>query len=117
MEVTEASSGYPCQSERQRRRKTEPAVFGDVSSGNVTFVAHQIKPKRRALAKRGERLVDVQRQPPGEIGAEIQVARNEARQSRSLGGLIHYPARRAAAESDRGWPLQTSTSCVLNGSR
>ena len=106
VEVIERPTGIRAKSERQRWRHTKAAILRDISSGNVTFIAHQIKSKRRALAKRGERPVDVERQPPGEIGAEIQVARNEARQSRSLGGLIHHPAGRAAAESDRGWPLQ-----------
>ena len=51
------------------------AIFRDVAPGDAAFVAHDIHPKRRAVA---ERLVVVRGQAAGSVGTEFKASGEQA---------------------------------------
>ena len=105
--------------ERERRRDPEAAILGDVALGHIVQVAHQVQAERRAGAELRQRLIDVERGAPREIGAEVADSpRNRTYPSPAScwPDSTTPPVEPRPNVTDDG-PCSTSTSCTLNGSR
>ena len=46
--------------------------------GDIAFVAHDIQAECRAVPKRWQRLIEIERDAPRQVGAEIDVAGDES---------------------------------------